>query len=139
LVYEGYPLLGVFRLVRRTNADVLGIPPVRDVYFGWYSATSAKTSTGDIMSISPFTNEYVIYNMAASVTVDYRDLQQQVVNYVADRPSLVTPRLEKLILKPIPVIRYGAYRVRVNYVIPGINIKTSGSELELFNKLPDIE
>jgi hypothetical protein len=64
-------------------------------------------------------------------------MQRHAVNYLADYPSRVSPRLEALVLQPMPHLRRGTYRVKVNYLIPGVNKVTSSYELELVNRIPD--
>jgi hypothetical protein len=64
-------------------------------------------------------------------------MQRHAVNYVADHPNLITPRLEALVIKPMPHIRYGSYGIRLNYIIPGINKVSSSYEVKIFNRIPD--
>ncbi|HEY9488933.1 MAG TPA: hypothetical protein VIQ51_11400, partial [Chryseosolibacter sp.] len=136
LVYEGYPLLGWMK-VRRSNILELGLPPVRDIYFDNIGPQSAWTKNNDAPGAIPFTNELLVYNLNQSVASDFRDIQRHAVNYVVDHPSQITPRIEALVVKPMPHIRYGAYRLRLNYVIPGINETSSTYEVMLFNRTPD--
>ena len=86
---------------------------------------------------TPFTGERLVYNVGETIASDFLDLQRQAVNYIADDPTRITPRLASLALQPMPSLRYGTYRVRLNYVIPGLNKISSSSELELFNVIPD--
>ena len=134
LVYEGYPLLG-WMTVARPEPDVLGIPPIRDLYFQNVKSDPVSES-GDNFS-TPFTDEFVVYNLGQSVAFDFRALQRHAVNYLVDHPGATTPRLQALALKPLPALRYGSYRIKLSYVIPGINKITSSFETELFNRIPD--
>lgn len=131
LVYEGYPLFG-WMTVTRPEPEVLGIPPVRDLYF-----ENINASTHDLRASSPFTNEFLVYNLGQSVASDFREMQRYAVNYLVDHPAAATPRLQALVLKPQPSIRYGSYRLKLSYVIPGINQITSSFETEFFNRIPD--
>lgn len=135
LVYEGYPLLGWMKVLR-PRPEVLGIPPVRDIYFQNVSAESGATAQNGMYAL-PFTNELLVYNFGQSVASDFRDLQRHAVNYLVDHPQAATPRLRSLALKPQPSIRYGSYRIRLSYVIPGIDHATSTYETEFFNRIPD--
>src|SRR5690606_35962261 len=128
LLYEDYPLLGWMR-VRRSIPDQLGIPPVRDVSFD-----DLKTSAGLQQQVAavPFSSERLVFNMGRSVAADFRYLQRQAVNYVVDYPIRMTPRLEALIVKPMPFIRFGRYTIRIDYFIPGINKVTSSYDVVLF-------
>jgi hypothetical protein len=135
VVYEGYPIHGFMR-VRRPDPDVLGVPPVHDIYFDNLSQNLSVTSAEPFTPVG-FTSEYIAYNLGETVTADYKDIQQQAVNLAVNNPGYLTPRLTTLILQPGPHIRYGQYRFRVSYVIPGINQVTSSYEWELFNRITD--
>jgi hypothetical protein len=137
LVYEGYPLLGTFKIKTRLNPDLFGIPPVRDVYSTNYSQSILLREGETSFTPVAFTSEYISYNLGESVDIDFRDLQLQAANYVASNPSNITPRLSELILKPTPRLRYGTYLLKVNYVIPGTNQISSTVEYQLFNSIPD--
>jgi hypothetical protein len=81
----------------------------------------------------------VVFGMNAPVHLDFLDLQQKAVNYITDHPARYTPRMQSLILGRTPYIRYGSYRLKLKYVIPNINIKTSEYQWEFFNKITDNE
>jgi hypothetical protein len=135
LVYEGYPLLGWMK-VGRANPYELGVPPIKDIYI--QNARDKKMlEKNNVPASPPFTNEYLAYNLGESVAADFRDLQRHAVNYIADDPSRITPRLERLIMKGLPSIRYGPYGVKVLYTIPGVNRSNASYELEIFNRIPD--
>jgi hypothetical protein len=138
VIYQGYPLLGWMK-VRRPSTYALGIPPVRDIYFS--RAVSHGHALNDTLQGNnvPFTDEFLVYNLGESVASDFRDMQRHVVNYAADNPMLITPRLELLILKPMPHIRYGPYPIRLSYRIPGFNKVSSSYDLKIFNSIPDNE
>lgn len=134
LVYDGYPLLGWMK-VKRADPERLGVPPVRDVYLE--NVKNATEVDLEVFLTTPFTGERLVYNVGETIASDFLDLQRQAVNYIADDPTRITPRLASLALQPMPSLRYGTYRVRLNYVIPGLNKISSSSELELFNVIPD--
>lgn len=137
LVYDGYPLFGWMR-VNRPQPDVLGIPPVRDIYFRNVKRNIPSGFVDGATMIAPaFTDEFIVYNVGRSVAADFRDVQRHAVNFVVDHPEAITPRLELLVTRPLPSIRYGPYRLRLSYVIPGIERQTSSYEIELFNRIPD--
>jgi hypothetical protein len=79
----------------------------------------------------------VAYNVGESSAYDFYDMRRHAVNYVVDNPSQNSARLEKLILQPLPRIRYGSYRFKVNYTIPGVDQVNSSYEWEMFNRIPD--
>ena len=136
LIYDGYPLLGWMK-VGRTNPYDLGIPPVKDIFIENSKQNITLQDNGGNFSSLPFTNEYLAYNLGESVAADFRDMQRHAVNYVADYPSRITPRLEALVIQPLPHIRYGSYRIKMTYIIPGINKASSTYEVEIFNRIPD--
>jgi len=135
LVYEGYPLLGWMKVLR-PQPEVLGIPPVRDVHFQNVDVANGQPARESLYAF-PFTDEVLVYNFGQSVASDFRDLQRHAVNYLVDNPQGATARLQSLALKPQPSIRYGSYRIRLSYVIPGLNKTTSTFETEFFNRIPD--
>ena len=135
LVYEGYPLLG-WMTINRRNTDDLGLPPVKDVYL--QDLTTGNSNPGSEPAVSrAFSGEQLVYNLGQSVASDFYDMQRHAVNYAADYPARVTPRLEALVLQPMPHIRRGTYRVKINYFIPGLNKVSSFYEVELVNRIPD--
>ncbi len=138
IVYEGYPLMGWMKITRR-NPDESGVPPVKDIYVG--NLTSGKPGWDDPEhpAVSPFTDEHLVYNLGQSVASDFYDIQRHAVNYVADYPSKINPRLEALILQPLPYIRYGAYQIKISYVIPGTDKVSSSYDIDIFNRIPDNE
>jgi len=115
LVYEGIPLLGPIKLTLR-NPDLLGVPPIRAV------STNGKN---------------VMYDLMHPMLLDFKDIQHQVVNYAVDHPEARTGRINDLAVKYFPVIRYGFYKIKVMYRIPGMNQITSTNEWQLFNSVPD--
>jgi hypothetical protein len=131
LVYEGYPLLGWMR-VRRPEAEKPGIPPVRAIHF---DNVITRNTAGD--EARPFTTERLVYDLGPFVAADFYDMQRHAVNYAADHPSELTPRLRSLVMDPLPYIRYGRYRIRFSYHLPGINRTTSSYDMEIFNRIPD--
>lgn len=130
LVYEGYPLFGSMKLTKRTNPEYLGIPPVRDVYVGNYSA---KHFSDDLVASGPFGNEKIVYNLGESVYVDFRDLQNQAANFILK--GYTASRLQNLVMSPVPIVSYGPYKLKLKYLIPGQSIPNTVIEWELFNRL----
>jgi hypothetical protein len=137
-LYESYPYYGW--KVSRANPTALGVPPVKDMTFNNFTQ-ALKLTEGDLAftPVAFTTNEYVTYNVGQSVHSDYEAIKLQAVNYVANAPSRLNTRIEAIILKPAPFIKYGPYKVKVNYVIPGISKVSSSYEWEFFNYAPDIE
>ena len=134
LVYADYPLLGWMK-VGRPDPLRLGIPPVRDIYID--NVPAIDPHPDGIISATPFTNEMLIYNLGPTVASDYYDMQRHAINYLIDHPGQLTSRLEALIVQPLPYLRYGRYRLRLQYIIPGTDKATSYYEMEMFNRIPD--
>lgn len=136
LLYDDYPLLGWMK-VGRPDAKILGIPPVHDIFMMNGNHTGLEDEHDGNSFTLPFSNEFIAYNLGESVAGDFRDLRRQAVNFVVDYPSLIDQRLEDLIIKPLPYIRYGKYNIRLSYHIPGIDERTSSYDLEIFNPIRD--
>lgn len=136
LIYDSYPLLGWMK-VGRANPYALGIPPVKDVFIENSNQNPTLEDYSYNFSSLPFSNEYLTYNLGESVASDFRDMQRHAVNYIADYPARITPRLEALIVRPLPHIRYGPYRIKMIYTIPGLKKEGSSYEVEIFNLIPD--
>jgi hypothetical protein len=125
--------------VRRDNPYELGIPPVKDIFIQNSKENNLLTSTPESFTSIPFTDEYIAYNLGESVASDFRDLQRHAVNMIADDPTRITPRLASLAINPLPYLRYGPYRIKISYNIPGVNKTTTTHEVEIFNRIPDNE
>jgi len=136
LLYEGYPLVDRIRLTRR-DPFVLGLPPARDIHFANFNQPAVALNEQSVFVPPSFSNEYIVYNLGASVFGDYRDLQLQAANYYVSDPSLYPERLMKLIRGFNPHIRQGTYKVRLTYKIPLINRSCSTHEWGMWNDIPD--
>lgn len=134
LVYEGYPMLGSMTTTRDTAA--LGLPPARSVYL--QQLDNAPLLTGEEESVTAEAlSTFAFYDLMTPMVVDYRAIQCKVANYVVDRPDRVTDRFRKLLVDPFPFYRYGKYKLRLKYYIPGADKTTSSYDWELFNSIPD--
>lgn len=129
LIYEGYPLMGLFQL-RKRNTEILGLPPVREVFLGQDKNGLSVSNIGEAPNPSQFfSGSRIEYELPQTMFSDYLDIQNQAANYALRNDA--TPRITKLILTPYPLIGYGAYKVRLAYRIPGINLKTSDYNVTL--------
>ncbi len=138
IVYEGYPLLGIATLSTRTNPDILGIPPIRDVFFklrdNELKIVDGQPSADPVVA---FTYGTIRYNLMIPMVIDYHDIQNKIVDHWTKYPSVITPRLSRLMTTPFPGVRYGSYKINLKYVIPGGIVTSSNYEWELFNRIPD--
>lgn len=137
LVYDGYPLLGWITVRPVRNPALFGIPPVRNIHFGNIIDRQALNNDATAVVVNPFGGEEIVYNLAESVTADYKIIQHQAVNYLASNPASSTLRLRKFITEPIPTVRYGTYRIKLKYIVPTAVREVSSYELELFNRVKD--
>jgi hypothetical protein len=121
------------------DINTLGLPPVKDLYFGGFDAGQLLSKT-DLSSGTTFTGrEYIAYNLNQSVYLDYRDLARAAANIIVNNPERNTPRLTDLLMKPAPKLRYGEYKIRLSYYIPGQSAPNSTYEWRFFNQVPDNE
>ncbi|MBT1705418.1 hypothetical protein KK060_19160 [Fulvivirgaceae bacterium PWU20] len=134
LVYEGYPMLGSIYTSRDTT--LLGLPPIRAVFLEQFGNPPIVEEGSSVATASSLTGN-IHYDLMRPIYADYRSLQQQVANYVVDKPERLTDRFVSILTKTFPFPKYGKYKVRLNYVIPHINKTTSSHEWELFNAIPD--
>lgn len=134
LLYSGYPLTSTMQL---TDTIVYGFPPIRHNYFVLKHALSSLPEGVNTYAMPAFSNEYIVYGMNVPVHLDFLELQRKAVDYVTDNPSAYTSRLQSIIIGRTPYIRYGSYHIKLKYIIPNINRKTSEYEWLLFNKITD--
>lgn len=134
LVYDQYPLQGYMKTTRDTT--VLGFPPVRSAFLKQFSEAPELTAESTTVKAAPLSAN-MHFDLMRPILEDFKSIQRQAANYVADKPSRLTPRLEKIITGILPFYRYGKYQVRLKYIIPGTNKTTSTYDWELFNAIPD--
>jgi hypothetical protein len=137
LVYADYPIQGFFKLKSRTNPDSLGIPPSKDVFLNLqFNGLSIVNGQPSIDPSTGFAYSTLRYNVMVPMKVDYLDIQHQVVDYKT-RTGYSNKRMNDLILLPFPIVKYGQYKVNLQYTIPGINKVSSGVQWQLFNIVLD--
>jgi hypothetical protein len=120
LVYEGYPLLGQYRL--RRDEKPLGVPPVRAIQFEYQqdymisqddAVGTANPSYADI--------PVLVYDLPEHMSRDFMDLMVQAAN----SPLRDNPRLNKLLTQPFPILQFDNYNLKLQYVLPGTKKITS--------------
>jgi hypothetical protein len=137
MLYDGYPYNGW--TVARPNPEKLGVPPVRDIYVGNQLSTLGFKRNDNALVAYPFTSEYIIYNLGESVDQDYNSIKQQAANFVVDSPQRINDRVGYILLSRPPFIKYGEYKIKLSYKIPGIENATSSYEWLMFNTIPDFD
>lgn len=137
LVYRNYPVDGL--TVSWRDAEELGVPPVRGIYFRQYpydkKLTQHEISAGQGGYITDM--GAIIYNLPHYYAKDYLDLQQQVATKYANS-KVTNDRLKYLLITPFPKIRYGEYRVKVRYVLPNGKVNAV-KNIIIQNPLPDAD
>jgi hypothetical protein len=124
LIYDGYPLMGSIQ-IRNRNTELLGLPPVKEVYLEQDKGGLSISSSGDVPNpVSFVSGSRIEYMLPQTVFSDYYDIQNQVANYIVRYPS-GSSRLTSLLVNPYPLIDYGKYKIKFNYKIPGVNVVTS--------------
>jgi hypothetical protein len=131
LVYSGYPFgNGRIRLTHRQDA-VIGVPPVRSVFvYHPYLDLIADGARAPRQFRFPFAFEASII-----AEQDFRNLQHLVGNNFNNVSAEVR---ERFLNNRLPIIKYGRYRVVMEYVLPDGTV-TSENEFSfnnflLFNK-----
>ncbi len=123
LTYEGYPLNGSIRLLKRQEA-FLDVPPARAIYLRQSPNNIALTPemiTSGNYNL-PTNQAAIIYNLPLEMYRDYLDLQATAANLSVSQSNGKTDRL---LITPFPVLRQGDYKIRVKHVLPGVNKVTS--------------
>jgi hypothetical protein len=136
LVYEGYPVNGIFRIrPENRNPDILGIVPTKSVFLYQYpyriKLSESELTTGTVAL--PSTVGRIDYYLAYYMFYDYIDLANQAANYVVGRGG--NDRINMLITTPFPVITLGNYWVNIHYTLPGRNTVTSSYRHKIYNPI----
>ncbi len=137
MIYEGYPIMGQFR-ISSSNRDpsVLGVVPKKAVYlyqYPWnFNLTEDNITLGTVQlreTVGRFD-----YYLAKFMYYDFMDLSNQAANYVSSSGGSNT-RLNKLLNGTFPAVRKGDYWVNIKYVLPGKNTVTSTYRHKIYNPL----
>jgi hypothetical protein len=137
IIYDGYPLLGRITITSR-DTNELGLIPTKSIYIDDQNYDPKVTQDNLGMPASAPSPKYKLrYNLMVPMYSDYRDIQMQVASHVINFPGSRNERFDRILLNRMPVYRYGSYRMRLNYVIPGIDKVTSSYDWEIFNNIPD--
>ncbi len=120
LLYREYPVAGNIVLTNRDTAE-LGFYPRRAMPVQSFYEDAAEL---DPTSASISTRLPYVYDLTRIYHGDFIDLQAQIVNRF-----LGTPRQNDyayIIMRSFPMMRYGAYRVNFQYVLPNGSKGSSG-------------
>lgn len=128
LVYKGYPLEADLTFNRDTN--VLGLPPTKGIeLLTWYqSDLTNNPSSAYLRDRLPYR-----YNQPYYYKTDFINLQYKVINkYVNSSDPAMSRKYDYIINGIFPMIKDGAYNVKLNYMLPGGQAGTSS--IFTFNK-----
>jgi hypothetical protein len=129
LTYEGYPLNGNIRLLRRQEA-FLNVPPARAIYLR--QSPNTITLTPEMIASGnynlPTNQAAIIYNLPLEMYRDYLDLQAIVANLSVSQSN---SRTDRLLVTPFPVVRQGDYKIKVKHILPGISRLTSEKTINI--------
>lgn len=126
LLYANYPIDGAM-FINNRNTDELGITPSKA--FILMPTYLAEASTGKVTSWIKTRLPY-LYNLPQIYRLDFTELQYKVVNRYLDKPDAA--KYAYLINGHFPFIRYGAYKVKYQYVLPD-GTKTSSAVFNYHN------
>ena len=126
LVYKDYPILGQFR-VKNRDENELGIPPAKalPIMTTYLNKLEAGQYTGFVTTRFPY-----YYNLPQVYKEDFVNLQHQVVNSQLGATS--NPAYTRFVVGRFPFISPGAYRIKLDYVMPG-GVKGTSAMFEYEN------
>lgn len=120
LLYENYPLAGQVGVYRR-DGNVLGIPPVRAIYF--LKSSDAQVDPKAPESPVDFGSSANLQSFfAVEVGNDYLDMRARAA-YLS--LTVDSPELNRLLASRFPFPSPGDYQFKVKYVLPGTKKVTS--------------
>lgn len=126
LLYQNYPLEGTFSVTRKT--DKVSVPPLEGVEpMAWYLTYLENKYTGEISEYNPYR-----YNLTYYYYKDYEDLRYQLVN--SNLPWEVRSKYSKLIIDPLPLMKSGKYKTKLQYILPG-QVKKGRNEIIKFTNM----
>ncbi len=116
LVYEGYPIFNSFRLRYRNGGDenILGVPPVRSITIDQNGAYPSQSNP----SFASPVKSSLLYMLMETAYFDFKDVQQQVANYVANGGT-ATPHFQDMLKWQMPNYIPGTYKIKFSYQLPG--------------------
>lgn len=126
LLYARYPINDQIFITNR-NTDELGIVPAKAMMI--MPSYLAEATAGDVKSWIKTRLPY-LYNLPMIYKMDFLDLQFQVVNKYLFSPD--KQQYDYLINGQFPLMRYGTYKVRYQYVLPD-GTRTSSAVFDYHN------
>ncbi|MCF6402642.1 hypothetical protein L3C95_11170 [Chitinophaga filiformis] len=126
LLYANYPINNEI-FIKKRNTDEFGVAPSKA--FILMPTYLAEASTGKVTSWIKTRLPY-LYNLPDVYNLDFVELQNKVVNRFMGTED--APKYAYLINGHFPFIRYGAYKVKYQYVLPD-GTKTSSAVFNYHN------
>lgn len=129
LLYEGYPINGKISLSNR-NTSVMGVPPVKSVYFLNQTDIAIEQDKPDVLKPYP-TWASLQYYFPVEIGNDYLNLRAIAANLSVSESA--TPRVVTLLTTPWKnVLPDKQYKVKASYVLPGTRRVTSEKIIPLY-------
>lgn len=128
LIYKGYPLEADLTLTRDTN--ILGFPPTKGIeLLTWYQADLTNNPKSSYLRDRlPYR-----YNQPYYYKEDFVKIQYKIVNkYLDSQNQAMIDKYKYIINGRFPMIKDGAYNIKLNYTLPGGQAGTSS--IFTFNK-----
>lgn len=128
LIYKGYPLEADLTLNR--NTSILGLPPTKGIeLLTWYqSDLTNNPKSSYLRERLPYR-----YNQPYYYKEDFIKIQYKIVNkYVNSLNQSMIDKYKYIINGSFPMIKDGAYNIKLNYILPGGQAGTSS--IFTFNK-----
>ncbi|SFE58691.1 hypothetical protein SAMN05518672_10819 [Chitinophaga sp. CF118] len=126
LLYANYPINNEI-FINKRNTDEFGVTPSKA--FILMPTYLAEASTGKVTSWIKTRLPY-LYDLPQVYSLDFNELQYKVVNRFMGTEE--APKYAYLINGHFPFIRYGAYKVKYQYVLPD-GTKTSSAIFNYHN------
>lgn len=126
LIYQDYPVMGEIKIKNRDENE-LGVPPVKalPLMTKYLNQLEAGQYNGLVTKRFPY-----YYNLPKVYKDDFVDLQHQVVNLYMGTTN--NAAYNRFVSGRFPFISAGAYRIRLDYVMPG-GVKGTSSTFEYKN------
>ena len=124
-IYSGYPFSNNIQIFSR-DATIYGVPPAKAVSLFQYAESNMLDPENLSYSEVQAPSLQILYDLAYYAKQDMRDIQLRIA--IANTLGVpITPRLLTFLTSRFPAMPYGGYPVKLNYVIPGKEKKTTSS------------
>jgi len=125
-VYDGYPYGNNIEIFSRYPRPY-GVPPTKAVSL--FQFDEGKMLNPDNLTYPSVQGSllHVLYELAYHAEQDMRDIQLRIATANTFLGMPITPRLLTILTSRFPAMIYGDYPVKLNYVLPGKETKTTST------------